>query len=320
MKKRRILAIIPALALFVFVFIQYVDVGRAQTNPFKNPALPAPSGIIKPFLDTSADEQTKAGSLTIDGTAPIALCLGGNNNPGSLCPSDTEGQTNNYIRLNGADVYSLGTPVGAMPLELTLPDDNPPYVRFEGFSSVTARISQQWALFAQGNGGLVTTWRSGFVGDAGFHDNDPTKPPSYGIRGEATVNKDNAYAIYGLDEVFDKTEPSNNSSAAKFEGKVGIAGDVFIGDPLYRKQICLNGQDTGNCIYSWDPEGQGFEFVQLQMNGVLTTAQPGSVVVRGNAQMNSLISGPIINIPTSYTEGDGSCNNGEAPGSPDCSI
>lgn len=325
MTKRRIFFLLPSIAFVFFLSFQHVSLTRAQ-DPFINPALPAPSGTTEPFIDTSSTPQTKAGSLILDkiGTEKTTLCLGGpadGSNPD--CPPDAEGDTNELI-VNGKAITMLGVPPASIGTEQFLPNgDDSSYAKLsQGFASLVGQAGNLYALGGAGNGsGGDFTWVAGLVGETGPQNPVFPDTPRYGVFGHATVNRDDAYAVYGEDIYFVTTPVPSTAWAAKFEGKTGINGLVSIGDATKKTQLCLNGQGSGDCLTSWDPEGSGFEFVNLQQNGSTITPQYGSVNLLGNANMQSfvaapmeLVTGSLEGIPVSLTCGDGACNNNETAG------
>lgn len=308
----RILSLLVILGFFFSTLAFDSGLSFAQTDLFENPTRAAPSGANEPFISTGTNPQTKQGSLILDHpNSPTTLQIGPAE--GNLTEAD------NVLALNGEETTYIGVPLNAIDIETQLMNNAPPAQDKEGFSSVRAQANQQWAFAGIGDGRSITTepWVAGLLGDAG--DPAVSGQQTYGVRGAVQVNQGAAYAVYGFDDFFDATQPANNSSAAKFEGKrTAITGDLEIGDAVYKKKLCLNGQDPQDCITTWDPSGSGFEFLKLQANGAAGTEQLGSVNVAGNGKMGSVVLGPTTGIATSLTEGDGSCNNGEVSGSPDC--
>ncbi|MFA6512295.1 MAG: hypothetical protein WCV86_04200 [Patescibacteria group bacterium] len=313
MKKRQIFFLLPTLLLLVFVLFQHADLTSAQNPPFTTPTLPAPSGSTQPFIDTSDTAQTKEGSLILDGTGPVTLCLGGDpTNPAypSDCPADSDV---NVLQLNNEEIVQLGVPSDGIPLEV-LSNTSPLYT---GFARLRAQADQSYAMGLNGNGsGGGFPWVAALVAQAGPQNAASPSLQRYGIRAEARVNLDTAYAIYGTDIWFDPANVPSSAYAAKFDGQTGLKGDLMLGDDIYQKQLCLNGEDSGHCISAWDPEGSGFAFIELQATDVPSVPQTGSVSLRGNGQLHSAIIGPIGDIPFSFTCGDLACNGIEAATGP----
>ncbi|MFH1228281.1 MAG: hypothetical protein V1701_10320, partial [Planctomycetota bacterium] len=157
----------------------------------------------------------------------------------------------------------------------------------------------------------------------------PINLKSYGIFGQANVNEETSYGVYGLSE-------NLNSYAGYFKGNVAVEASgggatsltLKPGVSLYTQQICLGTSGSEICNTSWPSGTGGSAYWNLGAYNLYPNEKTYNLVVGGtsgadadtslyvNTATDSLIIGQPSNLilpPTDcqLTCGDGACNNGE---------
>ncbi|MFA6943829.1 MAG: hypothetical protein WC266_02975 [Patescibacteria group bacterium] len=280
---------IAALMLFIIFGVQQVH-AQAFTEPTD---LPPGGSEVAPPLNTSSTTQTKQGNLRLDGPNPVRLEIGNSSETGnSICLNGvckTDLFFENYILLQDGPT-SAGSTQG-------------------GFTKVSAKSGQQYAIYAEGSE-PTTDWTAGLFGTVASAGSGPYK--RYGVVGQSTSNDELAVGVYGYSE-FDA------AYAGYFDGRVRVAGDLLISPYVddagatQQSKICLN--DPGNesqCVTEW-PFSLSGQFVRLQKVGT-PTLDDGSLNISGSGTFSSIVLGTApANTPFDITCGDGVCQPTSLP-------
>lgn len=277
--------------LFSFILLAALVAAGSASAAFVDPSALPPGGTeVAPPLNTSDTSQTKKGNLTLDGTSPVRLQIGGST------------ESNNQICLNGVCLTSLSA---ASYLRLQGSTGTPtPGTSDSGFVSVQAKPQQQYALRVQGSEPTATGWTTGLLGVASTASTGAGD--RYGVFGRTNYDSLFSYGVYGYAE-FD------NAYAGYFEGRAWVTGDLLIsphtndaGD-VVQSRICLNDDGSGNqCITQW-PFAESEQFVRLQKTDT-PTQDAGSLHVSGSGTFSSVVLGTAAaETPREITCGDGVC-------------
>lgn len=313
--------IIVGLGLAVTVLIWGV---RPSLAGWSSPNASPPSSTVAPPLTTGLLHQTKAGGLTFINDLTVEQ-------PVTTDSITAGGQTSiipgGQLCLKGQCIYNWGM-LGGDYIHLYDSDDpgsdsgNPSLIG-------KAKIYSEDSTFAV-KGQAATPSLEPTAGLLGNSSNDPEgTQKTIGVQGlastrqycsdsgdecsEATpcptgdcVSTSQSYGVWGSDGGLTNPIPFVDSWAGRFDGRVGIDGE-----------LCLN----DDCRSSWPPATLT-DYVRVQSSQVATLeTQPGNIQILGTLKSGHIVLGqPPAGLSPALSCGDGFCTSANGEYSGTCAV